>query len=1109
MDRLNYNVGIDVGQNSIGFCAIELDKSDNPIRFLNLGVYRHDAGVDPNEQKYATTRLAVSGVARRTRRLIRRRRERLKKLDAFIEKMGWPIIDLEKIPDPYYPWVVRAQLADEFISDDVERFAKLSVALRHMARHRGWRSPWTSVESLKVEQEDSEQFTRLKDNIQAVLSQYDVELPDDCTCGQAVNLFLDYDPDRKLRGKERSITRKGSLKEPIEAVMSEKLMQSDNANELRRIAEVQGIEKDTLNQIIQVVFAAKSPKGSAAKRAGKDVLPGQEKLFRAEKSHLAFQKYRIVSVVANLRIVDAKTGEITPLSAEQKAIVVDYLYNYSKKESPTWIDVADQLGVPRELLYGTAKEGPDGELPSALPPINVTNQVMSTCSIAPIKKWWKQADETEKSALIELLSYSTDDYEDSPAHDKAERLLASLSDEDNQKLDSLHLPAGRAAYSVDSLRRLTSAMLENDLDLFEARKAEFGVPNDWKPPAEEVGAPVGNPAVDRVLKQVNRWLLAAQAAWGVPAKINIEHVRDGFKSEKMVREINRLNKRRFEAKSAVKDDIRKLIGTEGQIHDSDINRYRALQRQGGQCLYCGKDITFQTCEMDHIVPRKGIGSTNTRENLVAVCRQCNHDKSNQLFSVWASQTNIPGVSVKEAIERVEFWVQDSEMSSVDFRRLKQAVIARLKRKNEDPEMDERSMESVAWMARELAHRIAYWYPQTDVKVYRGSITAAARKAAGFENKVNFIGGKGKTRLDRRHHAMDAATIAMMRPKVAQVLVQRGNLRASQRATGQEETWKQFYGDKNDPYAIEIFQQWLDRMEKVVDMFNDAIESDAIPVWSSLRLRLGNSKVHADSVEELDAKEVGSEWTMEDIDRASTPALWCALTRLPDFEWKKGLPADPNRKIVVNGTHYQGTDEVKVFKTKAASLKVREGSVAIGGSIHHARVYRIQGKNKPSYAMVRVFNTDLQKFVNQDLFTAELPPQSMSMRKAPMKLREALANGTAEYLGWIVVGDELHLTIPENIGGQVGILIQTYPNTNHWVIAGFMSETKLRVRPLLIAGEGLNDNADKSIDIILNGGGWLPEINVVFSKCEPVIIRRDSLGRIRRTSNSNLPVSWGL
>lgn len=67
-----------------------------------------------------------------------------------------------------------------------------------------------------------------------------------------------------------------------------------------------------------------SPKGKAEKRAGKDALPGQGHLIRAEVSHPAFQRFRIAAQVANLRIENPATGDREKLPREVRAQLIDY-----------------------------------------------------------------------------------------------------------------------------------------------------------------------------------------------------------------------------------------------------------------------------------------------------------------------------------------------------------------------------------------------------------------------------------------------------------------------------------------------------------------------------------------------------------------------------------------------------------------------------------------------------------------------------------------------------------------------------------------------------------------------------------------------------------------
>ena len=102
------------------------------------------------------------------------------------------------------------------------------------------------------------------------------------------------------------------------------------------------------------------------------------------------------------------------------------------------------------------------------------------------------------------------------------------------------------------------------------------------------------------------------------------------------------------------------IGITSKPRHSDLWRYQSVQRQNCKCAYCGNTITYKNCDMDHIVPRAGEGSNNRRENLVAVCTRCNKSKSNIPFARWAEASQIPGVSVEEAIDRTRM------QSSNDF-----------------------------------------------------------------------------------------------------------------------------------------------------------------------------------------------------------------------------------------------------------------------------------------------------------------------------------------------------------------------------------------------------------------------------------------------------------
>jgi CRISPR-associated endonuclease Csn1 len=368
-----------------------------------------------------------------------------------------------------------------------------------------------------------------------------------------------------------------------------------------------------------------------------------------------------------------------------------------------------------------------------------------------------------------------------------------------------------------------------------------------------------------------------------------------------------------------------------------------------------------------------------------------------------------------------------------------------------------------------------------------------------------IGEGGKSRLDRRHHAIDAAVISMMRPAVATTLAERDNLRTTQQLSRAEETWKQFAGA--NPGNQVLFSRWREQMDHLTELLNRALEEDRIPVTENLRLRLGSSAAHDDTIRPLDKRKVGDAIPAQVVNRASSPALWCALTRQPDFDEKTGLPKDPGRVIRLKNRYLDAASTIGFFPTDAAAIEVRGGYAEIGNTIHHARIYRVDTGKKQFFGMVRVFHTDLVAHRRGDLFSVELPPQSISMRTAEPRVRSAIAAGQAQYLGWIVEGDELLLNMSTQTKGQVGDFLREFPGTVRWRVAGVMAPSRLRLRPRQLAAEGLPEDVADSVRKIIDLPGWLPSIDVVFGKCRATVVRRQPLGRARIASSAHLPVSW--
>jgi len=1095
-DDLRYRVGIDVGLKSIGFCAVEVDENDQPLRLLNSMVFIHDAGVDPNENKAKKTRKLTAGVARRNQRGTVQKKRRLAELDRVLsEELHWPLPNLEDFEDPYEPWHTRAELVEHYIKDDAERAEALAIAIRHIARHRGWRNPYLSVDSLLTPQEPSEFLRGLNERVTQALGR---EFPADTTPGQLICAYIDspkYAGTQGIRGDD--------------GILNGRLHQFDNVSEIRKICEVQRLDHDVFKLLVRHVFFAKSPRGSAAGLVGHDQIPGQGKYIRAEKAHPDFQLFRMVAVLTNLRIREGKAERC--LTPDELRGLVDYILEVQLKQQVTWADLADNLGIERADLRGTARASFDGSPALRFPPTDVTSEKIMASKVKWLKEWWDKADSERRGFMVDALSNSGGSTGDNDIDDEVAELLEAATEDEQAELEKIQLPQGRAAYSLDSLRRLTKRMLEEGVDLHTARKEEFNVDDDWRPEPEPIEAPVGNPAVDRVLKQVSRWLRMATDRWGEPAVINIEHTRDGLGSEKVARELLREGQRRQDLNQKNLVEIAQQLGIPVKDKRSALIKYAAIQRQNSMCLYCGAEIGFTTAEMDHIVPRALSGSTNDRSNLAAVCRTCNHQKGAVPFAVWATSGQAhAGVSLEEAIKRVRLWQRGPGMSPKQHKAFQSEVISRLKSRKPDEEFDDRSMESVAWMAVELRTRIDGYYRKVNsdsvpkIGIYRGQLTAEARKASGFENRVNLIGGKGKTRFDRRHHAMDALVIAMMNQSVSQTLALRVNMRESQRITGQEETWKNFYGKPGQ--ANERFEKWREGMLRAVELFNIELAKNAIPFHENVRLCVGSSKAHGDKIRKFIHAKLGEALSVALIDRAETPALWTALTRLPDFDPKDGLPEDPSREIYIHGRKITADEQLNFFGTSSACIAVRNGYAMLETALHHVRIYRIEGK-KTSYAMVRVFAADLYRMTHQDVFTLPLKESAISVRTSSSTIRKALREGNATQIGWLVRGDELQIENAEFKKGDIAVFSAKYPQVTAWTVDGFEDTTRINLRPLMLSGEGIADDEEPEVVKIIEKS-WRVSLDLLLSGSNVSVIRRNALGEVRM-KGSSLPVSMRL
>lgn len=1071
----------------MGFAAVEYDDGGWPIRILAAVSHLHDGGMDPNTAKTPKTRLATAGVARRTRRLIRNRRRRLRLLDQVLLKHGLPVPE-EEVPQTHAAWLARARLVEEVVADPAERDALISLAVRHLARHRGWRNPWWTAARLAEAPVPSDAFAK---TLEEAHHRFPGELGHVHTMGQLVGA---------LAGKGIPIRpTKNAQANPEGPVMSHQVRQEDSRAELQLILSVQGVADDAANTICDAVFFQAKPR-IPKDRIGTCAL--QPDLPRAPLASLEFQEFRVRQKAADLRMRSGNAKR--PLTAGEYDAVVAYLLGYRDEIRPRWRDVADHLGVGARNLVDDSQDGSGG----TFAPIDRTSAKVE--QLLPVKghlaAWWHTATAVERSELIVTITdLSGDDGELS-----SDVLATLLGDPENlERLDKVNsaMESGRAMYSVDTLARLNAVMRERRCDVHAARKIAFGVDDTWQPPRPTFDDPIEHPTLNRVNTLVRRFLMTAVDKWGVPESVVVEHVRNAFAGPAALAEIRneiRMNTNRREG-------VAQSLRAQGIADPNrrDIKKNECVGRQNCVCLYCGTTITLLTCELDHILPRARGGSSR-RDNLAAVCRPCNAAKGKLSFPAFAMAATNPEITLEAATLRVKDW-NVTGMSRKAAARLKADVVRRLAL-TEDDETDERSLASTAYAAREMRARIETFLDQQvqrrggsrgSVMVFAGVVTSEARKAGGVDDRIRLREFTRKSRLDRRHHAIDATVLTSLDLGVAKTLSERAAKQRDNSYVQKDMDWKDYRGAT--PGAQQTFARWAERIRVLAALIEQAIADDNIPVVRQLRLSPRVGSVHADTIEPLIHKDIADAFSRSEVLRVVNTSLFMKLSELAAGG---DLGQDPGRSQAMK---WAPDRPVALYPSNAAYLPVRGGAAAIGGTIRWAQVYAWRTKSGFDFGMIRLYAGELHKIgfatAGTDFLRTLPPPSSQAMRVANSSLLKKISAGEARLVNWIALDDEVEFDANgvEARGTSFGNFLAAMPE-HHWYVVGFEDARRINIRPSLLSREGVDEGTPPAVRQLLEGKAARLSINDLLRLPGCRIIRRTITGAPRWTSDA-LPVSW--
>ncbi len=287
------------------------------------------------------------------------------------------------------------------------------------------------------------------------------------------------------------------------------------------------------------------------------------------------------------------------------------------------------------------------------------------------------------------------------------------------------------------------------------------------------------PVVEKILNQLVNLVNALMAEYGCFDEIRVE----------LARELKQSREEREKATKAISDNQKKNEAIAKRIQEeylltptrSRIQKYKMWEESEQICMYCGTTVNVHEfllgsgVEVEHIIPRSVLFDDGF-SNKVCVCRECNQDKGNR--TAYDFMESRGEGALKAYVERVNDLAERKKISNTKRNKLL------MKGKDIPTDFIDRQLREsqyIAKKAKEMLQTIC-----RNVYATSGSITDFIRHLWGWDevlHTLNFaryqaagltelvereVDGRKveverikdwSKRMDHRHHAVDALTIA--------------------------------------------------------------------------------------------------------------------------------------------------------------------------------------------------------------------------------------------------------------------------------------------------------------------------------------------------------------
>ena len=718
----DWTLGLDIGSNSVGWMLLR----DQPVPgSVNVygGVRVFPSGT-ANEKNVESSKCEGRRTARGMRRQHHRRSGRKQRLHSLLRRFGLlpaePTATAEILALDPYP--LRARGLDEALTP--HEFARVLI---HLAQRRGFKSNRRT---------DTKDTGTVKEGIAELRTRID-----EAGCRTLGEFLARLDP-RDERRRDR-YTSRAMIRDEFDLLW--------NAQRHHHPDLLTDEVHDALADAVFFQRPFEQPERLAALVGQCEFEPSEK---RCRVGHRLAQRFRILQEVANLAVMEPGQPE-RPLTAEERAVVAGAL-EHQKELALTRI--LKTLKLDPASTFNIAR-GERDKLKGNIAEVQLRKA---------FGKGWDSLDEERRNEICSAVLDLPDE-----ELERAARNGWKLDDDGVAAIMTANLPDRHGRVSLKAIRNLLPH-LEAGLTLTEARTAcgytfeqttGEALPDLPAPPDD-----VTNPVVAKALFEVRRVVNAIIRKYGKPSRVVVELARDTRGSIEQRNDQNKQNARNRRRNEEIRDKLRSMGIAEPRRND--IIKYRLWMECGKECPFSGRSISFEDLfhstrvQVEHIVPYPR-SLDDSYGNKTLCFEDVNRAKGMRIpYEAFGHTPEWP-----DMVARVRrFRAADPS----EFRMVNRKAARFLRHTFDDAGCVDRQLNDTRYISRQVRDFVRRL--GVPVNCTSGRMTSDLRHCWGLNSLLSPDGSEDKYRGDHRHHAIDAAVIALTNPRHLQSLARREKYR---------------------------------------------------------------------------------------------------------------------------------------------------------------------------------------------------------------------------------------------------------------------------------------------------------------------------------------------